>query len=418
MTLKRSAARPSAALQKRWQERLKMSGLGRPLTLGVSNRIARPAVAGYCRPAVLLPSSVVDLLSGDELDQILLHELAHVRRYDDWAITVQRCVEALLVLHPLVPLVAKKIELEREIACDDWVLSIRQPQSYASCLTKLAEFCMSGRANRLTTAAVEHKAQLSRRIEMLLDRTRSIATRASLRDVGRVAAILLALSLMSLRTPRLMASPAPQSPPPPQAPIAPQAPMIPKSNDAVEPPAPPKPPQPPAPPPPPGDVYTIIIYSGDGHASVYQNRGSGEISVRPSADKAGTVEFRRNGKTYVIRDPEAVRAAEDINSNSRTNPGNVEGFTREIMRMQEQAKLPQPQFDRKAFDDMIHEMKRTQDEMSHLNLEETRKATAEAQQMLARLQLEFDSQSRAAARQRLNDLIDRAVKNGLARPVQ
>jgi beta-lactamase regulating signal transducer with metallopeptidase domain len=229
--LKRSAMEPSAELKRKWHERLEAYALRRPVALGLSAEIATPLVTGYTRPTVLLPVRVLDRLNSDELDQILSHELAHVRRYDDWAIALQRCVEAVLVLHPLVRLITKRIELEREIACDDWVLSTQRAQAYASCLTKLAELRVAAQSNRLATAAVEHESQLSRRIEMLLDNTRAITTHASLRSLGSLAMLLLILALMGLRLPRLMAYPvALQEPAPPQAPALPKppAPLAPK----------------------------------------------------------------------------------------------------------------------------------------------------------------------------------------------
>jgi beta-lactamase regulating signal transducer with metallopeptidase domain len=244
MRLKRSAIRPSAELERKWHERLELFGMNRPVTLGLSSDIASPAAAGYFRPLILLPVSIANKLTSDELDQILLHELAHIRRRDDWAITVQRCIEALLVLHPLVRLVTKKIELEREIACDDWVASTRPAQAYAACLTKLAELRVVARSNRLATAAVEDKAQLSRRIEMLLDNTRTVTTHVSRRSLGSLAVVLLILAFMGIRLPCLVAYPAAaKAPAPLQAAATPLAPASPN------PPAPlaPKPPAPPAP---------------------------------------------------------------------------------------------------------------------------------------------------------------------------
>jgi beta-lactamase regulating signal transducer with metallopeptidase domain len=229
--LKRSAMEPGAELKRKWHERLEAYALKRPIALGLSAEITTPVMTGYACPTVLLPLRVLDRLSSDELDQILSHELAHVRRYDDWAIALQRCVEAVLVLHPLVRLIGERIELEREIACDDWVLSTQRAQAYASCLTKLAELRVAAQSNRLATAAVEHKSQLSRRIEMLLDNTRAITTHASLRSLGSLAMLLLILALMGLRLPRLMAYPvALQEPAPPQAPALPKppAPLAPK----------------------------------------------------------------------------------------------------------------------------------------------------------------------------------------------
>ena len=67
------------------------------------------------------------------------HELAHVRRRDDWTNLVQHCINALFFFHPAIWWVSKRISLEREIACDDQVLhSTRRPRAYALLLADLA----------------------------------------------------------------------------------------------------------------------------------------------------------------------------------------------------------------------------------------------------------------------------------------
>lgn len=470
MSLKRSAMRPGAELQRKWREHLEVCRLRRPVMLGLSRDIASPAAAGYSRPLILLPVSVVNSLTSDELDPILLHELAHIRRCDDWAITVQRFVEALLVLHPLVSLVTKKIELEREIACDDWVLLTQRPQAYASCLTKLAEFCAIGRPPRLTTAAIEHQSQLSQRVEMLLDRTRSIATRPSLRGLGSLAMIMVVLAFVSLRLPPLMAYPKSQSPAPPQAPAAPQAPAVPESHPAKQlPPSPPTP-EPPAPPTAPDDVDSIVIYSDDGHSYMYGNySGSDHVFAHPGSNKSGAIEFHRNGKSYIIRDPATVHAAQEILrpqedlGRRQAELGEQQGKLGEEQAKlgATQAKLSDEQLNRETIEKLKRDLKRVEDEISHINIEETMKTASEAQDRLGELQAEIgelqaemgeqhseegvrqgnlgqqqgqlgeqqsrlgamqaklgEEQSRAAkeAREKLNKLLDRAVANGLAKP--
>ncbi len=301
--LRRSAILPAVALEEQWLKVLQACGVRRPVTLRLSSAIGTPAVTGYFHPVVLLPAGVSDHLSGSELDQILLHELAHVRRYDDWAIGLQRLVEAVFVLHPLVHFLGKKLEFEREIACDDWVLSGQPPRAYASCLAKLAEFCIAAPPPSLTSAALEHKSQLRRRIEMLLDGTRSIATRASLRSIGSAAAVMFLLACMSFELPRVMAYPVPQTPVPPVAPAPPQAPAAPQSPAA---PIAPRAPQAS------NDTESIAVYSKDWQSYAYQYSGSESIFVHPDPSKAGTIRFGRNGKSYVIRDAATVRSAEEI----------------------------------------------------------------------------------------------------------
>src|SRR5215469_14000850 len=99
-----------------------------------------PIVAGLRRPSILLPATLLGALGEDELDQIGIHEAAHIARCDDRALILQRVLEALLPLHPVVRWIARRIDLEREIACDDFVVrAFGNPRPYAACLTRVAE---------------------------------------------------------------------------------------------------------------------------------------------------------------------------------------------------------------------------------------------------------------------------------------
>jgi beta-lactamase regulating signal transducer with metallopeptidase domain len=401
--LKRSAMEPAAELKRQWHERLEAYAFRRPVALGLSAKIATPVVTGYARPTVLLPVRVIDRLSSDELDQILSHELAHVRRYDDWAIALQRCVEAVLVLHPLVRLIAKRIELEREIACDDWVLSTQRPQAYASCLTKLAELRVVARSNRLATAAVEHKSQLSRRIEMLLDNTRAIKTHVSLRSLGSIAVLLLILALASLRLPRLMAYPvAPQAPAPPPVPASPKppAPAVPKppAPAAQKPPAPdapklpasvaPKPPvlpeslpgaQHPSLPPPvamQGDMLRWLGQTMDHVESTAQQQKLLEDMVRRATEQPKMIDPKLNREAMdkvmaqVKSELKALENAMDYN---------------EIKRQMENAQKQAGQIDSEK---LIRDLERSQKEISQTDLAELKREIERCKQELSHINVD------------------------------
>src|SRR6202011_3024466 len=92
------------------------------------------------RPLVVIPAWARQELSTTELQAILLHELAHLRRWDDWTNLVQKIVGALLFFHPAVWWIEQRLSLEREMACDDVVLAETvSPRGYAECLLSLAE---------------------------------------------------------------------------------------------------------------------------------------------------------------------------------------------------------------------------------------------------------------------------------------
>src|SRR5580698_516435 len=110
------------------------------IQLCVSDRVQSPTAIGLWKPAVVLPTWLAQDLSAAELEQVILHEVAHLRRWDDWTNLAQKFVKALLFFHPAVWWIERQISLEREVACDDAVLAqTSSPRAYAECLTHLAE---------------------------------------------------------------------------------------------------------------------------------------------------------------------------------------------------------------------------------------------------------------------------------------
>ena len=96
---------------------------GRDVRLCVSDETDVPVAVGLFDAMILIPRTLLDHLSEPEVDQICLHELAHLRRADDWSNGAQRVIEALLGWNPAAQFIGQQLDLEREVACDDWVLS-------------------------------------------------------------------------------------------------------------------------------------------------------------------------------------------------------------------------------------------------------------------------------------------------------
>lgn len=88
-----------------------------------SPEVHSPLALGYRRPAVILPTRHLAALSATERDHVLLHELAHLERRDDWLMLAENLVAAVALLHPLVALALARIGREREMACDEWVVA-------------------------------------------------------------------------------------------------------------------------------------------------------------------------------------------------------------------------------------------------------------------------------------------------------
>jgi hypothetical protein len=161
---------------------------------------------GFAAPAVILPEALAEQLDPAALDHVLLHELAHVARYDDWTNLAARFCAAVLQLHPIAAWILGRIAQERESACDDWVVAqTGAARLYAESLARIAEFCIARRHEILATGLAGRSSQLRRRIERLLRQGAAIAPQTSLSRVMVFAAALTMIVAASPRAPRWIA---------------------------------------------------------------------------------------------------------------------------------------------------------------------------------------------------------------------
>jgi beta-lactamase regulating signal transducer with metallopeptidase domain len=202
-------------------------GIDRTARLLVSSEIVSPMAVGFRRPAVIVPETLLNQFTPEELDHVLLHELAHIARYDDWTNLFARLIGALLPIHPVAVWLVKQIEQDREAACDDWVVAMTgEARPYAASLTRLFELCSARRRQLLATGMADRASHLGERIEALLRSGRDFAPRVSLVRVALGAAILLGLVFAGAQAPHWVAfAQAPVvAPLPPVAPVPPVAP--------------------------------------------------------------------------------------------------------------------------------------------------------------------------------------------------
>jgi beta-lactamase regulating signal transducer with metallopeptidase domain len=165
--------------------------IGRAIVLLESTLVEVPTVIGWLRPIVLLPASAVAALSPQQLEAILAHELAHIRRHDYLVNLLQTLVETLLFYHPAVWWLSRRIRIERENCCDD--LAVRlcgDPVAYAIALTDLESL-------RSATAPAHHIAMaatggaLLQRIRRLLGVPSAHSGRAPAWLAGSVVLLLI-----------------------------------------------------------------------------------------------------------------------------------------------------------------------------------------------------------------------------------
>lgn len=133
---KRSALSPMLA--RRCAQLQRTLGINRTIAYFESVLVDAPAVIGWFRPMVLLPASAISGLSPDQLDAIIVHELAHIQRLDCFVNLFQIAAETLLFYQPAVWWVSRVIRAERENCCDDMAVAIcGDARAYARALTLL-----------------------------------------------------------------------------------------------------------------------------------------------------------------------------------------------------------------------------------------------------------------------------------------
>jgi beta-lactamase regulating signal transducer with metallopeptidase domain len=166
-------------------------GMRRAIRYCESRMLDAPAVIGWIRPAVLLPLSALTGLSDEQLQAIIAHELAHVRRWDNVVNLFQIVAETLLFYHPAVWWLSKRIRSERENCCDDAALSVcKDVAKYARALALMAE---SRTAPSLAMAA--NRGSLAARVARLLG---AASPRSRARSAGIAASwVLLAGALIA-----------------------------------------------------------------------------------------------------------------------------------------------------------------------------------------------------------------------------
>jgi beta-lactamase regulating signal transducer with metallopeptidase domain len=193
-----AAARVLEKLAAQWRLR------GVP-ALATAERVAVPTVVGLLKPMILLPPSAISGLAPAELELILAHELAHVRRYDMWINLLQRAGEVVLFFNPALWYLSRRIAALREYCCDEFVCkqqgapSVAARTSYAAALVRIVELAKPAAIDRsqlmALTAAGRSPSELRRRVARLVDEPIHEPLRVSRGGLAVAAALGLVIVL-------------------------------------------------------------------------------------------------------------------------------------------------------------------------------------------------------------------------------
>lgn len=233
----RRLARRALPAPREWQERLdtlsRRLGLARAVRLLQSTEVDVPSTVGWLSPVVLLPVSTLSGLPTRQLEMVLAHELAHIRRHDFAVNLAQVVVETLFFYHPAVRWMSNVIRVEREHCCDDVAVSASgNSVSYARALTALEALRVLPSESSHAMSALG--GSLPERVRRLVS---PAAPRCSSRWVAG-ASVLTLVSSLAVAAP-LTSLVLGQSPASNTSSKAPPGVAIPAPPDAAEPPAPP-----------------------------------------------------------------------------------------------------------------------------------------------------------------------------------
>ena len=160
----------------------------------VSPHVTEAGLWGIWRPTVLLPEGAASRLSDEELEAVILHELLHVKRRDNLAAVLQKAIFALLWFYPPVWLIDRKLFEEREKACDEEVLRIRQsPETYISGILKVVRACVEQRL--VGTSSIGGSNLKSRIVHLLYTR---LPRKLGIMECVLIIGFVSALSIFSV----------------------------------------------------------------------------------------------------------------------------------------------------------------------------------------------------------------------------
>ncbi|MCW6029482.1 M56 family metallopeptidase [Stenotrophomonas sp. SRS1] len=311
-----------AGLQQALQLAAEAHGLRRSPQLKLSAQIRSPQLIGPWRPVLLLPARELPMMSADDLDMALTHELIHLQRRDLWWGLLPALSQHLFFFHPLVHVAAREYALAREEACDGAVVAGHDHcrHDYGRLLVQLG---VAPRPAVGVASASPNLRSLKRRL-LTLQQTRSVPRVASL----AITALFVVIGVAPLR---LVAAPPP--PAAPQAPVAPTAPTPPTPPASLPEPLPapppvsaPQPPAAPRAPAPPEALDDDVSFVTHGQLNITRQPAQAFVLIggesnfvdasvadlkqarRDAGNNQPALWVRRGQDRYLIRDPAVLKA--------------------------------------------------------------------------------------------------------------
>lgn len=169
-------------------------GIKKKVQVWISMNVDVPCITGFIKPIILLPAAVINNLSPLQVESILVHELAHIKRNDYLVNFLQSVLELILWFNPFAILLSRAAKKEREHCCDDWVMNFEYDKyEYAEALLVLEEQRQS--RSFFAIGATNNKKLLLKRVKRLFINTPASGF-TGLQNFGLLACIVLATCLI------------------------------------------------------------------------------------------------------------------------------------------------------------------------------------------------------------------------------
>ena len=174
-------------------------GIKHEVKIYLSELIKTPSTIGFFKPLILIPLASLHHLTTDQMEAVIVHELAHIKRFDYLFNLFLALIETILFFNPFTILISNYIKQERENCCDDWVLQHNyNATSYASALLQIATLQSS--AYSFAVKATDNKQLLLNRIKRIIEKKETNFFNYSYKLVVLLVMITVLSSLSLLST--------------------------------------------------------------------------------------------------------------------------------------------------------------------------------------------------------------------------
>lgn len=172
-------------------------GIKRSIHFLQSSITKQPLTFGYFKPIILMPIALINQLTTEEVEGILWHELAHIRRNDYLINLLQSTVEIIFFYHPAIWWLSKQVRKSREELCDDEVVAVgKAPFTYAQALLKIQKFNIVNqqKTNLAMNAISKNESHFSQRIFRIMSKHKDTSTK---KNASRSVLLLMLFGLFS-----------------------------------------------------------------------------------------------------------------------------------------------------------------------------------------------------------------------------